>query len=38
MFDLRKRLVGKPQLSVDGWTHWREAARRAFGRRGCDLG
>ena len=38
MVDLRKRVVGKPQLSVDGWIHWPEAVRRGFGSRGCDLG
>jgi len=38
MLDLRRRLLGKPQLSVDGWIHWPEAVRRAFGFRGCDLG
>lgn len=38
MMDLRRRVVGKPQLSVDGWPHWPEAVRRAFGHRGCDLG
>jgi IS1 family transposase len=37
MIDLRRRLVGKPQLSVDGWNHWPEAVRRAFGYHGCDL-
>jgi len=38
MIDLRRRTVGKPQLSVDGWKLWPEAVRRAFGFRGCDLG
>jgi hypothetical protein len=38
MRDLRRRVVGKPQLSVDGWHLWPEAVRRAFGFRGCDLG
>jgi IS1 family transposase len=38
MLDLRRRVAGKPQLSVDGWLHWPEAVRRAFGLRGCDLG
>ena len=38
MIDLRRRVIGKPQLSVDGWIQWPEAVRRAFGFRGCDLG
>jgi IS1 family transposase len=38
MFDLRRRIVGKPHLSVDGWIHWQAAVRRAFGYNGCDLG
>jgi IS1 family transposase len=36
--DLRKRILGKPQISVDGWPHWPEAFRRAFGWSGCNLG
>jgi IS1 family transposase len=38
MLDLRARVVGKPQLSVDGWLPWLEAVRGAFGPHGCDLG
>ena len=36
--DLRKRVVGKPQVNVDGWPHWPECFRRAFGWNGVDLG
>lgn len=36
--DLRARTVGKPQVSVDGWAPWPEAARRAFGWNGIHLG
>lgn len=38
MRDLRARVHGKPQISVDGWPHWIEAVRRAFGHDGCHLG
>lgn len=34
MKDLRKRVKGKPQISVDGWPHWIESMRRAFGYTG----
>lgn len=37
MHDLRARIIGKPQLSVDGWPQWPDAVRRAFGHHGCDL-
>ena len=36
--DLRNRVMGKPQVSVDGWPHWPEAFRKAFGWSGVDLG
>jgi hypothetical protein len=36
--DLRERVRGKPQVSVDGWPHWAESFRRAFGHTGCHLG
>lgn len=36
--DLRARTVGKPQITVDGWPHWPEAFRRAYGWAGVDLG
>jgi IS1 family transposase len=36
--DLRARVLGKPQVSVDGWPHWYEAFRKAFGWNGVDLG
>jgi hypothetical protein len=36
--DLRSRVVGKPQISVDGWPHWLDAFRRAFGWNGVNLG
>jgi len=36
--DLRSRVIGKPQVSVDGWASWPEAARLAFGWNGIDLG
>jgi IS1 family transposase len=36
--DLRSRIVGKPQISIDGWPSWPEAFRRAFGWSGCNLG
>lgn len=38
MHDLRKRVRGKPQISVDAWPHWTESVRRAFGYSGCHLG
>jgi transposase-like protein len=38
MQDLRERVVGKPQMSVDGWPHWAEAVRRTFGHNGVHLG
>ena len=34
--DLRERVDGKPQITVDGWPHWVEALRRSFGHRGVD--
>ena len=36
--DLRARVVGKPQVNVDGWAAWPDAARNAFGWNGIDLG
>lgn len=38
MKDLRARVRGKPQISVDAWPDWIEAVRRAFGHTGCHLG
>lgn len=38
MADLRARVEGTPQMSVDGWPHWAEAVRRTFGHEGIDLG
>lgn len=38
MGDLRKRVKGTPQISVDGWPHWIESVRRTFGHNGCHLG
>jgi len=38
MQDLRKRVIGKPQVSVDGWPPWIEAVRRSFGHSGVHLG
>lgn len=38
MTDLRSRVEGKPQITVDGWPHWVEAIRRTFGHRGADVG
>jgi transposase-like protein len=38
MVDLRQRVPGVPQVSVDGWPHWTEALRRAFGHRGVHAG
>ena len=38
MEDLRKRVEGKPQISVDGWPEWIDAVWRAFGTKGADLG
>ena len=37
MEDLRSRVKGKPQISVDGWPHWAEAIRRTFGHQGADV-
>ena len=37
MKDLRARVRGKPQLSVDGWPDWVESVRRTFGWKGADL-
>ena len=34
---LRAATVGKPQINVDGWPHWPDAFRRAFGWNGVDL-
>jgi hypothetical protein len=36
--DVRARILGKPQVSVDGWPCWYEAFRTAFGWNGVDLG
>ncbi len=36
--DLRSRVVGKPQISVDGWQGWPDAFYKAFGWHGCNLG
>lgn len=38
MRDLRSRVVGRPQMSVDGWPHWAESVRRTFGHNGVHLG
>jgi len=38
MKDLRSRVLGKPQMSVDGWPHWIDAVRRTFGYNGVHLG
>jgi transposase-like protein len=38
MKDLRKRVKGKPQISVDAWPDWIEAVRRTFGHNGVHLG
>ena len=38
MKDLRKRVRGKPQISVDGWPCWAESVLRAFGLNGVHLG
>lgn len=38
MADLRARVDGKPQLTVDGWPHWVEATRRTFGHNGAHVG
>jgi hypothetical protein len=35
--DLRSRTLGKPQVNVDGWPHWPDAARRAYGWNGVDM-
>lgn len=37
MKDLRKRIEGKPHISVDGWPEWIESTRRAFGWDGADV-
>lgn len=37
MKDLRARVRGKPQISVDGWTPWVEAVARAFGYQNVHL-
>jgi hypothetical protein len=31
MHDLRSRVAGKPQISVDGWPQWEESIRRSCG-------
>lgn len=36
--DLRKRIIGRPQISIDGWPHWPDAFCKAFGWSGVDLG
>jgi hypothetical protein len=36
--DLHARIIGKPQISVDGWPHWQDAFLTAFGWAGCNLG
>lgn len=36
--DLRARVDGKPQITVDGWPLWIESMRRAFGHDGADVG
>lgn len=38
MKDLRRRVRGVPQVSVDGWPHWDEALRRAFGHGNVHAG
>jgi hypothetical protein len=38
MKDLRARVDGKPQVTVDGWPHWVEALRRSFGHNGVNAG
>jgi hypothetical protein len=38
MADLRERVEGHPQMSVDGWPHWEESIRRTFGHEGADVG
>lgn len=37
MRDLRARVKGRPQISVDGWTPWVEAVARAFGYQNVEL-
>src|ERR1700674_6096992 len=32
-FDLRERVLGAPEISTDGWTHYTTAIRSAFGNR-----
>ena len=36
--DLRARVTGKPQVSVDGWPGWPDAFHKAFGWNGVNLG
>jgi hypothetical protein len=38
MVDLRSRVLGRPQLSTDGFSPYRFAVALAFGRDGCDYG
>lgn len=38
MQDLRARVIGRPQMSVDGWPSWAESVRRSFGHNGVHLG
>src|SRR5712691_3529899 len=33
VFDLRERVLGAPEISTDGWTHYTTAIRSAFGNR-----
>src|ERR1700688_2957306 len=33
VFDLRERVLGSPEISTDGWTHYTTAIRSAFGNR-----
>jgi hypothetical protein len=33
VFDLRERVLGSPEISTDGWTHYTTAIRWAFGNR-----
>lgn len=37
MTDLRARLTGRPQISVDGWPCWPDAVRRGFGFNGAHV-
>lgn len=38
MYDLRDRVLGRPQLSTDGFSPYRFAVLQAFGVGGCDFG